>query len=914
MEPAAIANLIDERLSNSQGNILSDLDTLMTRKLDVFRHEFQDSQREISEIHLAKISQINSDTYSFKRKGNEEQHKINLKVSNKMKEAHLSLQENPEPNSFTNKAANRISEGIALLSHRQKLVKLADQSETGWKVVEEYETNALASDSEDEKRIIRAENRAQRKIKTQKSNRGRRFNPYGAPRQQPTFTVNQEPVAREKTSQAGVGGLRRHGLCYRCGKPGHWRAECVQALSAQGQDKISKKIIFIPEAHVSVVSVFLPDSEGPTDTRGTFCKSSKAISPVGKLRNSFDEWQKVGACSNVLDIIRYGYKLPLYELPCDILLLNNKSARENISFVRDEITSLLEKGCISEVLQIPKIVNPLTVAGNKEKLRLVLDCRHVNPCLHKFVYRYEDHSVALDMFSKGDYLFTFDLKSAYHHIEIFPDHRTYLGFSCDFERKHKYFVFNVLPFGLSTAGYVFSKVTRVLVKYWRSMGYRLIMYLDDGISGHSDRNSSLVLSKIVQDDLSRFGFLISEEKCVWEPSDKVVWLGLLWNMSDGKVYITEKRLSKLTSALQNVLDSVSRGHLSICARELACVIGQIISMKVAMGNVVRLMTRSMYSCVLTKKCWDSNVYLFKEAVDEMRFWFLNLVELNGCLIDIRFTHDFVLFSDASATGYGGYVLHINDSEVIGKWSDSEKKESSTWRELEAVLRMLRHFEKSLIGRRLTGRKILWYSDNQNVISIILNGSMKMKLQYKAKEIFRMCVKNNFAVIPAWVPRSDNHIADIYSKSSDSDDWSISDDLFNLLSKCWGPFTVDRFSSDYNAKCEIFNSRWWCPGTSGIDAFNQIWSFDNNWLVPPPRLIPKVVSKLIDEKASATMIVPFWTSAPFWPVIAPSSRGFACFIKEQRVFNSDSVIKGKGRNGVFGRCEKLRIVALKIRFD
>jgi hypothetical protein len=44
------------------------------------------------------------------------------------------------------------------------------------------------------------------------------------------------------------------------------------------------------------------------------------------------------------------------------------------------------KGCISRVELKPHVVNPLTVAGNKTKLRLVLDCRHINPHLYQTYY------------------------------------------------------------------------------------------------------------------------------------------------------------------------------------------------------------------------------------------------------------------------------------------------------------------------------------------------------------------------------------------------------------------------------------------------------------------------------------------------------------------------------------------------
>lgn len=83
-----------------------------------------------------------------------------------------------------------------------------------------------------------------------------------------------------------------------------------------------------------------------------------------------------------------------------------------------------------------------------------------------------------------------------------------------------------------------------------------------------------------------------------------------------------------------------------------------------------------------------------------------------------------MYSDASATGFGGYTLQVDNSEVLGEWTEPESKESSTWRELEAVLRMLMHFDGCLVGRCLEGRKILWYTDIQNVASIMVNGSIK----------------------------------------------------------------------------------------------------------------------------------------------------------------------------------------------
>lgn len=85
------------------------------------------------------------------------------------------------------------------------------------------------------------------------------------------------------------------------------------------------------------------------------------------------------------------------------------------------------------------------------------------------------------MLQKGDFIFTFDPKSAYHHIEIFNDHRECWGFSWEIDGRNQYYVFNVLPFGRSTAGYIFAKVLREPVKFFRAKGMKIITFLDDGI-------------------------------------------------------------------------------------------------------------------------------------------------------------------------------------------------------------------------------------------------------------------------------------------------------------------------------------------------------------------------------------------------------------------------------------------------
>ncbi|XP_068719369.1 uncharacterized protein [Montipora capricornis] len=71
----------------------------------------------------------------------------------------------------TEKAEEKVAELSKNLKRRQKIIKLADKSEAGWLAVKEYQTEELASDSEDEKRIRKAQERA---LKEKKQNVSRK--------------------------------------------------------------------------------------------------------------------------------------------------------------------------------------------------------------------------------------------------------------------------------------------------------------------------------------------------------------------------------------------------------------------------------------------------------------------------------------------------------------------------------------------------------------------------------------------------------------------------------------------------------------------------------------------------------------------------------------------------------------------
>ena len=88
--------------------------------------------------------------------------------------------------------------------------------------------------------------------------------------------------------------------------------------------------------------------------------------------------------------------------------------------------------------------------------------------------------------------------------------------------------------------------------------------------------------------------------------------------------------------------------------------------------------------------------------------------------------------------------------------------------------------------------------------------------------FKHCLDKNIKLIPQWIPREENKIADYLSKVNDTDNWSIDDVSFCKLDKLYGPFTFDRFADNINKKLDHFNSKFYCPETSAVDAFSISW--------------------------------------------------------------------------------------------
>ena len=173
------------------------------------------------------------------------------------------------------------------------------------------------------------------------------------------------------------------------------------------------------------------------------------------------------------------------------------------------------------------------------------------------------------------------------------------------------------------------------------------------------------------------------------------------DLEQGQISIPEDKLGTLKVHLGQAMDK-----LSLRTRDLASITGKIISMSLAIGSVSRLMTRSMYALLSTRKHWSQSLILTPEVKEELQFWIRQIDLINGKEIwHSPSSAVCVVYSDASAMGYGGFTVEHGCHVVHGSWSNEGMTRSSTWRELRAVRMVLESLVPKLKARECDGFQI-----------------------------------------------------------------------------------------------------------------------------------------------------------------------------------------------------------------
>ena len=126
-----------------------------------------------------------------------------------------------------------------------------------------------------------------------------------------------------------------------------------------------------------------------------------------------------------------------------------------------------------------------------------------------------------------------DMSDAYFSIPIEKNFKKYLKFFW----KGTLYEFCALPFGISSAPRIFTKVVKVIFSQIRRFGISSFFYIDDSLYQDSCYYSCLENSQKVYNFKESLGFSINNEKSVLVPCQRITFLGYIID--------SMKRLKKL---------------------------------------------------------------------------------------------------------------------------------------------------------------------------------------------------------------------------------------------------------------------------------------------------------------------------------------------------------------------------------
>ena len=137
-------------------------------------------------------------------------------------------------------------------------------------------------------------------------------------------------------------------------------------------------------------------------------------------------------------------------------------------------------------------------------------------------------------------------------------------------------------------------------------------------------------------------------------------MGLTIDSISRELEIPKSKLDQYFEALKLV-----KYQSVMAVRLLAHFSGLLNSYSRALGQVIRLMTRNLYSCLhrayFSKECWGSLTSLLALAWKELKFWESNIFKLNGFAIypsTPSITTCEIVTEDASDEGLN--AAHLSD--------------------------------------------------------------------------------------------------------------------------------------------------------------------------------------------------------------------------------------------------------------
>lgn len=455
-----------------------------------------------------------------------------------------------------------------------------------------------------------------------------------------------------------------------------------------------------------------------------------------------------------------------------------------------------------------------------------------------------------------------------------------------------------LNFGARASPLVFTKHMRSLVKYLRQHAIGVVIYLDDlAFVVEGSRAAAQRARDFVERTLTRAGLLRHPSKGQFAEPSQVLHdhLGYELNIPLNVLRVPERRCAKIRKLAVALRCESARNKRLVATRLLQQFTGTACSTSRAVRNA-RFHLRSLYDCTSLHRPFSR---LSRTALQDLATWadFQFESPLNGVPIFVSPTSR-ALYTDASGgVGWGGVLpstavqrqlceafhqqptasaaelhdlagvampanLWQRSATCSGGWDADLLPLHINFKELRAVHRSLEAWRAELQGHR-----VLLFCDNTAVVQLLRKGTSRSALlMAELRQVWQLLHALQVELVPVYIASGDNP-ADFPSRYSMSAEWTfragMRKQLHRLSSRA---YTLDPFATRATAMAPTFCSLEAEEHSIANDGMCVSWKRQHLFLNPPWDLIPKVLLKIVEDRASGVLIVPRWPSQAWWPLL------------------------------------------------
>ena len=556
-------------------------------------------------------------------------------------------------------------------------------------------------------------------------------------------------------------------------------------------------------------------------------------------------------------MIRNGFAIELAE-PIPGGTIRAQTATGGRSFraaIASEVAVLLKKRAIERVRDYSRLcLSPVFIVPKRSgKARMILNLKAINRFIQPVHFRMETLATILPLLRSGDWAVSVDLADAYHHVPIAPQSQRLLGFSFS-GRVYRY---RALPFGLSPAPRVFTRLVSAVAAFLRERGIRVFCYLDDWLIVASNPQLLISHRDFTLNLVQNLGFIVNWEKSSLIPTQHPTFLGAEIDLPGQLARPSSERVGNILAATRAL-----RARRAAPARTWMQLLGYMASLVDVLPDC-RLHMRPLQIHLLQH--YRPNVDPLSRVVPvveqvrpHLAKWLRRQFLTQGKRLRMP-QPEVTVTTDASLMGWGAVC---SGHMVSGVWPSSRPLPHINLLEFRAVLLAGLRFQSLL-----EGKAVLFQTDNVTVAAYInkQGGTHSIQLNRLAAQFWDWCHASNVTPIATYLPGQENLIADFLSRGKElPSEWTLHPQVMNLIKTVFPHLQIDLFASSLNFQLPHYCSRSRDPAAWKVDAFSFHWGDIRGFAFPPIALIPRILRKVREDRATIILIAPWWPRRPWFP--------------------------------------------------